>query len=235
MSIFTGVIADIKNIKKISDASFIPIIEDAAQAFGAKLNGIYAGNLGNISSFSFNPMKVLQGFGEAGAVLTNSSKVKDKVKRMRHLGMDMNNREKCTSIELNSKIDELQASLLLENLKNLTNEIKMRKKLIKNYISELRKCTIYCDYDLKHSSGYDYQIMVKNRNKLKNYLLNKNIETRIKHPILMANQKVFYQPNKFKLDNSEWICNHSLSLPLHRNLTEDDQDHIISSIKNFFK
>ena len=230
---FTGIIADYKLINKIAKSNSLFIVEDAAQSFGAKHNNIYAGNFGNISSFSFNPMKVLKGYGEAGAVLTNSNKISLEIKKMRHLGMDVKNKEKCTNKEVNSKIDELQASLLIESLKDLKNEIKIGKKLIQNYRSGLKNHVIYCDYDLSKSSGYDYQILVKNRNKLKNFLQEKNIETKIKHPILMPNQIVFKKMKKYKIKTSEKICKHSLSLPLHKYLSESEQEYIISLIKNF--
>ena len=230
---FTGVVADYNNINKIAKSNSLLIIEDAAQAFGAKFNHKYAGNLGDISAFSFNPMKVLPGYGEAGAVLTNSNKVYLELKRKRHLGMDIANTEKCTSVELNSKIDELQASLLLQSLKELKKEIKIRKNIIKNYISELKDFTIYNKYNLNNSSGYDYQIIIKNRDKLKKYLQKKNIETKIKHPILMPNQPIFKKMKRYKLNTAELICNNSLSLPLHSYLTKNDQDYIISAIKKF--
>ena len=82
---------------------------------------------------------------------------------MRHLGVDVKNREISNYIELNSKIDEIQASLILENLKNLKKEIQIRKKIIQNYVNELKNFTIDCSYDLNNSSGYDYQILVKKR------------------------------------------------------------------------
>ncbi len=232
---FKGIIADYEKIKKIANSNSLLIIEDAAQAFGAKINNIIAGNLGNISSFSFNPMKVLQGFGEAGAVLTNSNNIYKKIKKMRHLGVDTKNKEISNFIELNSKIDEIQASLILENLRNLNKEIKIRKIIIKNYISELKKIVIDCNYDLKRSSGYDYQILATKRNKLINFLNEKNIETRIKHPILMADQPTFKKAKKLNLKNARWICKHSLSLPLHRNLSQNDQEYIIDSIKKFYQ
>jgi len=232
---FKGIIADYYNIKKIANTNSLLLIEDAAQAFGASISGTYAGNLGDISSFSFNPMKVLQGFGESGAVLTNSIKTNLKIKKMRHLGVDVKNREISNYIELNSKIDEIQASLILENLKNLKKEIQIRKKIIQNYVNELKNFTIDCSYDLNNSSGYDYQILVKKRYRLKNYLNNKKIETKVKHPILMADQSTFKKNKKFNLKNARWICKHSLSLPLHRNLSQKDQNYIIDSIKYFYK
>ncbi len=232
---FKGIIADYDSIKKIAKSNSLLLIEDAAQAFGAKLNNNFAGNLGDISSFSFNPMKVLQGFGESGAVLTNSNNTFLRIKKMRHLGVDIKNREISKYIELNSKIDEIQAALIIENLKNLNEEVKLRKKIIKNYISELKKIVIDCNYDLKSSSGYDYQILVKNRNKLKDFLYAKKIETKIKHPILMADQPTFKKAKKFSLKNARWICKHSLSLPLHRNLSQTNQEYIIDSIKKFYK
>jgi len=232
---FTGLLADYDAIKKIVKSKKILIIEDAAQAFGAKHKKRLAGNFGDISAFSFNPMKVLRGFGEAGAVLCDSKKIYDRIIELRHLGTSVKNPDVCNYIELNNKIDELQAGLLLESIKNFRHEANVRKKLILNYTKKLKNFCIFSDHDTSRSSGYDYQILTENRDKLKQYLENKNIETRIKHSVLMCEQKVFRNEKIMNIKNAKMISKHSLSLPLHKRLSFIEQKKIISEIKQFYK
>jgi UDP-2-acetamido-2-deoxy-ribo-hexuluronate aminotransferase len=232
---FTGVLADYKSIKKIIKKKNILIIEDAAQAFGANFGDKYAGNLGDISIFSFNPMKILQGFGEAGAVLCDTKKINNKIRELRHLGTTVKNPNLCNYIELNHKIDELHAALLIESFKNFKRETQIRKKLISRYIKLLKDVCIYSDHDVSRSSGYDYQILVKDRNRLQSYLKKRKIETRIKHPILLCNQKTYKNNKKMNIKNAQMICKHSLSLPLHKYLNFNEQNRIISEIRLFYK
>ena len=232
---FTGLLADYDTIRKIVKNKKILIIEDAAQAFGAKYKKRRAGNFGDISALSFNPMKVLKGFGEAGAVLCDSKKIYDKIIELRHLGTSAKNPDVCNYIELNHKIDELQAGLLLESLKNFRPEANIRKKLILNYTKKLKSFCIFSDHNVSRSSGYDYQILIKNRDKLKQYLESKNIETRIKHSVLMCEQKMFSNEKIMNIKNAKMISKHSLSLPLHKRLSFAEQRRVISEIKQFYK
>ena len=139
------------------------------------------------------------------------------------------------TIILHEKIIKKIGNQILINLEKNGCKIIGDKKIIQNYVNELKNFTIDCSYDLNNSSGYDYQILVKKRYRLKNYLNNKKIETKVKHPILMADQSTFKKNKKFNLKNARWICKHSLSLPLHRNLSQKDQNYIIDSIKYFYK
>ena len=232
---FPGLLADYEGIKKIIKNKKILLIEDAAQAFGTKYNGKYAGNMGDISTFSFGPMKVLGGVGEAGALLCDSKKIYLKVKQLRHLGTKIGNIDVNTDIELNHKIDELHAALLIEKLKHFKEDIKYRKKLISNYVRGLRGLCIYSKCDLKRASGFDYQILVNERNRLKKYLEKKNIEVRIKHPHLMCEQIKFKNEKTMNIKNAKMIIKHSLSLPLHKRLSFNDQAKIINEIKLFYK
>ena len=130
---FTGLLSPIKELKKLAKTKKIFLIEDTAQAFGTFKKKKMAGSFSDISTFSFNPMKVLQGYGEAGAVLTNSKSLSVKLKKLRDLGLQTKNREICDFVSLNYKMDELHAYFLLVSLKHYKSDIKKRKSLIKSY------------------------------------------------------------------------------------------------------
>ena len=179
---FTGLLSPIKELKKLAKTKKIFLIEDTAQAFGT-LKKKMAGSFSDISTFSFNPMKVLQGYGEAGAVLTNSKSLSVKLKKLRDLGLQTKNREICDFVSLNYKMDELHAYFLLVSLKHYKSDIKKRKSLIKSYQKNLNGIVKNCDYDLKVSNGYDYQILVNKRDKLMSYL-KKRYRNKIKTPFI---------------------------------------------------
>ncbi len=230
---FKGEIANMNSILNIAKKYNLAVIEDASQAFGAYYKSKPAGSFGNISAFSFNPMKVLKGFGEAGCVLTNSSSQLKKIQSLRYLGTV--NKEYAKAIEGNYKIDELQSRLLIQSLKTLNKEILSRKKIINIYQKELNQIVLNTDYDLKKSSGYDFQILVKNRNKLIQYLNQNNIETRIKHPILLSQHPVYKKLKNYPTPIGKYIIKHSLSLPLYNGLKEYEIERVISVIKKFYK
>ena len=133
-------------------------------------------------------------------------------------------------------MDELHAYFLLVSLKHYKSDIKKRKSLIKSYQKNLNGIVKNCDYDLKVSNGYDYQILVNKRDKLMSYLKKKGIETRLKHPLLMSEQPIYKNlKNLHRLSNAEYIARHSLSLPLHNYLKDQNINFITRCIKNFYK
>ena len=231
---FTGQIANFEKIKIIAKKYNLNTIEDAAQSFGAKKGKFSSGNLADLSTFSFNPMKVLKGFGELGCILTDKKSIYKKIRQLRHIGLDEKNSEVLEDVDLNHKPDELQAYLLLDSLKTFNHEIYKRKNLINYYKKKLFKVVEWCEHNTNHSSCYDYQILVKNRDKLYTYLLKSKIEVRIKHPLLMSDQKIF-KTNSKELINSKYIIKHKISLPLHGRMSFKDIDYIANKIKSFYK
>ena len=228
---FKGIICDIKKLKQIAKKNKIYLIEDVAQAFGAKINNQMAGSFGDISCYSFNPMKVLKSFGELGAITTDNKKYIKKIESLQYLGTV--NKEKCMTIELNSKSEEIHSYLIENSLKYLEEDIFKRKRLIKNYIKFLPNNVLNKEYDLSKSNGYDYQILVKKRDKLINFLKSKNIETRIKHPLILNDHPAHFTKEKFL--TASFVRGHSISLPLHENITLKNIKYISNNIKKFYE
>ena len=232
---FTGQLAEFNKIKIIAKKYQLYTIEDAAQSFGASKKNNISGNLADISTFSFNPMKVLQGFGEMGAVITNNKKIYTEINEKRHLGLSLKNKEKLKFLDLNHKPDEIQSYLLNVSLKKFKNEIKHRAKMIERYKKNLNGKIIYWEHNTKNSSCYDYQILVKKRNQLMNYLFKNGVETKIKHPYLLSEQNI-YSNMEINTDTpvAKFIVSKKLSLPLHSRITEKDVDKISNLIINFY-
>ncbi|HEX6513129.1 MAG TPA: DegT/DnrJ/EryC1/StrS family aminotransferase, partial [Chloroflexota bacterium] len=114
---FTGTLCDMDAILEIARRHGLMVVEDAAQAFTASVNGRNAGSFGRVSAFSMNPMKVFGAYGEAGAVATDDPELHEKLVSLRYNGTI--NREDCRYPSINGRLDTLQAAMLLVNLKRL--------------------------------------------------------------------------------------------------------------------
>ena len=119
---------DMNKINQIAKRYNLIVIEDAAQAYGSKLDNRPSGSFGVSSCFSMNPMKVLNAYGEAGAVVTNDKKVYEKLVSLRYAGTV--NKENCFYPSLNGRIDTIQCAMLLIGLKTLVKKLKQEKKLL---------------------------------------------------------------------------------------------------------
>jgi len=232
---FYGKVAQLKSLKKIAKEHNITLIEDSAQAFGAKLDGKYAGTYGDFGTYSFSPMKVFGSFGNAGAIVFKDKKYLNTLRSLRSCGTI--NREICKDAELKFDIDPLQAALINENF-NVYSKLKQKRiNFAKRYFSNLSshyEMLPKVEKEYNHTF-YDYTILVNNRNKLINYLYDKGIEVKVRHPILINHQPLFKNLNKVKLKNAEYFVKKILSLPMHYNLNFDQIDYVSEHLIKFKK
>jgi len=230
---FCGRICEIDKIKKIALKNKIKLIEDSSQAAGATYKNKKAGFWGHLSAFSMNPMKPLGAFGEAGAIIFNDNKIIKKIKSFRYLGTE--NIEICNHPEMNHKIDEIQSIWLLKKLKRLDSTLNLRrKKAIK--ISKLlsKKVKVIGIEEPQRTTFFEFTIDCDDRDKLKKYLEGKEIETKIKHPILMCDQPGYLLNKKYDVPNSRRLVKRILSLPLHESLTESEIKYMTNQINSFY-
>ena len=238
---YAGLMCDMDKVNKIAKKYNLKVIEDAAQSFGAMLNGKYSGNHSDIASFSLNPMKPLSGFGEAGFVVTSSKKIFSKVLRLRHAGTIPDkkkiNMNLCYETSLNHKMDNLNATLIIESLKNFNSKSNKIERLWKIYEKNLpKKIMLQEKKRNKKHARYVFPILAKNRDKLKNYLDKKNIETKIFNKPLIPDapfyKKIFKKGN---LPNAEKLIKKNLILPCHEKMTEKQVFYVINHIKKFYE
>ena len=129
---------DMDAINVIARRHGLLVIEDAAQAFGAQAGGRRAGGFGDASAFSLNPMKVLPGYGEVGAVLVNDPLLEERLKALRYLGTIY--KEVCIEPALNFKVDTLQAAMMLVSFDLVEPAIDRRIAIASRYGEELSWC-----------------------------------------------------------------------------------------------
>jgi len=227
---------DILPIKKLAKEKGIYLIEDCAQSIGAVYRGRKVGSFGDISCFSFYPTKNLGAYGDAGAIVTNSKKLFEKVKLARMYGEK--ERYESVLVGQNSRLDELQAAVLRTKMKYLADWNKKRRNIAKIYREEFKDLPIKIvkETESGESVYHLFVISVKDRQKLIDYLKTKNIDTGVHYPIPVHTTKSFlslgYKKGDFPI--SEDACRNVLSLPINSQLSDSDVEYVISRVKNFF-
>ena len=231
---YTGKIVNTEKIQALAKKYKLKVIEDSAQSFGSKRYNKPSGSFGDISCFSFNPMKVLPSLGEAGAIVTNKKSIYEKIKTLRYAGTIF--KENCIYPSLNFKIDTIQSSFILEYLNNINKLIKRRVNIAKIYNDNLDSHVL----KPKAEKGcldtfYTYTIQVKNRDKLLKYLNAKGVEARVKHPILVSDQIAYKKFKNSNLVNAEKIIKNIISLPINDKISNDEVKYVASMVNKFYR
>ena len=232
-----GRAANVDAVKKIINKyNNIKIIEDAAQAHGAFINGKRIGSLGDAAAFSFYPGKNLGALGDGGAIVTNDKKLAQKVRTIGNYGSI----EKYNHIYkgCNSRLDELQAAFLLTKLKYLDKWNNERRKIAKRYIKEIRNSKIILPKlpkDLSEHVFHIFPILVPERKKFIKYLSGKGIDINIHYPISIMKQKAYKEYSNIADDYpiTNKICNEEVSIPLFQGMTNEMIDWVIRCINEF--
>ena len=226
--------ANIFGIKKIIKKKNINIIEDCAQAHGSKLKNKHVGTFGDAGTFSFFPGKNLGGFGDGGAIVTNSKKIAEYCLRCRGHGALKKYDHKFSG--RNSRLDTIQAGVLNIKLKNYNNVIKKRNQLAKIYFEGLKNINDLELYKLSKNNKYSFHqfvIKTKRRDQLRSFLIKNKIDTMVHYPYMLNELKFF--PKGSKLINSKNLGKKILSLPISEEHTKKEIYFVINKIKEFFK
>ena len=214
--------ADYTRIRRYCDTHHIPLIEDAAQSQGAVHGKIPSGALGDVSVFSFDPMKNMPSFGGGGMVLTDSKEIYDRVLSLRRHGLSGKDR-----YGYNSLISEDHANQLLLLLKKFDRLQVMREKVCKRYKKNLPEVQMLCAMPSTKSSNHKLVILNDSRDELKAFLETKGIETKIHYAKTLDPQNVGLYPN------AENLCANALSLPIYPHLKMKEVDYVCDRIKEF--
>ena len=228
-----GGVVDIKKIKKIIGKKKIYIIEDSAQAHGAKDNlGNNIGKFSDFSCYSFYPGKNLGCYGDGGMITTNNKNYYNKLIKLRNLGSTI--KHKHDEIGVNSRLDTIQASLLNLKLKSLNKFNLKRKKIANFYNKNIKNDKITLIKYSKNAVFHQYVILVRNRYNLIKLLKKNNIQFGIHYPTSINNQNCFKKIFKRqKFINSEFIASNCLSIPIDPNLKLKDQKKICSVLNKY--
>ncbi|GGD28243.1 DegT/DnrJ/EryC1/StrS family aminotransferase [Flavobacterium orientale] len=228
-----GHVAAMDVITKMAHHQNLLIIEDAAQAHGAILNGKRAGNLGDAAAFSFYPAKNLGALGDGGAITTNDDILAAVIRSLRNYGSE----EKYVyNFEgINSRLDEIQAAFLNLKLNDLDRHNNLRRLIAKRYLTEIKNNKIKLPfYDGSENHVFHlFVIQTENRDELKSFLASKKIETAIHYPIPPHLQKGLSEFNNLSLPITEKMHKEVLSLPISPLLTEEDVSYVIEILNSY--
>jgi dTDP-4-amino-4,6-dideoxygalactose transaminase len=222
------------------------LIEDAAQAFGAKWEGIPAGALGTAAAFSFYPTKNLSAAGEAGMVTTSSAAIARRVRRLRAHGMEV--RYFHEEIGWNSRLDTLQAAVLLVKLRHVDEWNQRRRALAARYNELFAAAGVadpgpYPDRGVvlpwadprAHHVYHQYVIRTARRDELRAWLTEQGIGSEIYYPLALHQQKALaflgYREGDFP--ESERAAREVLALPIFPQLRDDEQERVVGAICDF--
>ncbi|OGT37206.1 MAG: hypothetical protein A3F11_04425 [Gammaproteobacteria bacterium RIFCSPHIGHO2_12_FULL_37_14] len=227
--------ADMRKVKEIAKHHNCYVIEDAAQAIGATYCGEHVGAIGDIGCFSLHPLKNLYVYGDGGFITTKNKDFYQKILIMRNHGLI--DRDHCVAWGLNSRLDSVQANIVLYGLRKLTKWNNIRRKNAEFYQTALENLVIVPRDNVDTASVYhNFVVQTKSRDTLRTYLQEQGVETKVHYPIPLHLQEteksLKYRFGDFPV--AERLAKEMLSLPIYPELAETQLNHVIEAIKDFF-
>lgn len=232
-----GQSADMNAISEIGRRHGLRIVEDCAQAVGARYRGRMVGGLGDIACFSFYPTKNLGAIGDGGIVVTRSSELSSRVRRLRQYGWDES--RNTHEVGVNSRLDTLQASILRATLPHLDAENVRRAAIARRYNEGLAGLPLTSPAArLEDSHVYHlYVVRCDERDRLQKHLEADQIGSAVHYPV-----PVHWQPGYAErivvaeggLSVTESLSGQILSLPIYPELSDSEVDRVVASVRRYF-
>ena len=222
-------------INAIAREHHLDVIEDAAQAIGARYHGKRVGSLGRIAGFSLHPLKNLGVMGDGGLITTRDAQLHAKLKLLRNHGL--RSRDDCTVWGLNSRLDPLQAAIAAVKLHHLDDWNTRCNAIAQRYRTGLRDL-VRVPEDQPHEQAvyHNFVIQLDARDALMRHLEALGMGSRVHYPIPIHLQPcaagLGYQAGDFPV--TERLARNMLSLPIYPELGDDEIDHVIASARSFF-
>jgi dTDP-4-amino-4,6-dideoxygalactose transaminase len=231
----TGRPAEMDSILKIAQEHDLYVVEDCAQAVGARFRDQKVGTFGIAGCFSLHPLKTLNAIGDGGVITTSDPQLYDRLLKARNHGL--RNRDECDFWSFNNRLDTLQAAMLLVKMKYLDQWTEARRSKAAIYQDELKDVVrIPMDSPHEYSVYHTFVIQTERRDELQEFLLKQGIETKVHYPIPIHLQvsasSLDYPPGSFpKAERQAEII---LSLPVYPELKDDQITYVSEMIKKFF-
>lgn len=226
-----GQCADFDTINAIASKYNIPVIEDAAQSFGASYKSKKSCNLTKVACTSFFPSKPLGCYGDGGAIFTNDDDLATVMRQIARHGQDR--RYHHIRIGVNSRLDTLQAAILLPKLEILAEEIQLRNQIAQTYTQQLNAAGInttpYIE-DHNISTWAQYTVRVENRDVVQQKLKEVGVPTAVHYPIPLNKQPAVADAAAI-LPVGDEVAEQVMSLPMHPYMTNNDIEKVVQAIK----
>lgn len=227
-----GQCADMAAINQIAKQHGLPVIEDAAQSFGATYQGNYSCALSTIGCTSFFPSKPLGGYGDSGACFTDDDVIAEKLLEIRNHGQ--HSRYNHSRIGINGRMDTIQAAILIEKMKLFPEEIVLRQKVVQRYEDLLAEHVVTPNIMQGNTSVYaQYTIQVPNRDQFQKQMQALGIPTAVHYPVALHQQQALaylgYKLGDFP--HAEKASKHVVSLPMHPYMSLEEQQQVADAVK----
>lgn len=223
-----------KELEALAKKHNLKIIEDNAQSIGAEWKGIKTGNLGDAAGFSFYPGKNLGAIGDAGAVTCKDSLLAKTIRTLSNYGSEEKYVNKYQG--LNSRLDEIQASILEVKLKYIDSDNDKRRKIAERYCAEINNSKVILPIlplDSKNHVWHLFVIRTEKREQLQKYLHENGVQTLIHYPIPPHKQNAYKYYNHLSFPITEIIHDQVLSLPISPVMQEVEVQKVIDTLNQF--
>ena len=221
--------ADFDTINAIAEKHGLPVIEDAAQSFGGSYRGLKSGNLSTIACTSFFPSKPLGCYGDGGAIFTNDEELGRVIRQIARHGQDR--RYHHIRVGVNSRLDTLQAAILLPKLAILDEEIAARQEVAGRYDTAIRELGLVVPETAQHilSAWAQYTVRVPNRAAVQAAMQEAGIPTAVHYP-LPLNRQPAVADDTVRLLHGDKASDEVMSLPMHPYLSAENIQHVVSAL-----
>ncbi len=225
--------ADFDEINAIAEKHGIPVVEDAAQSFGAPYKGRKSCNLSLVSATSFFPAKPLGCYGDGGAVFTNDEALFKKMEQIRVHGQA--SRYYHVSLGINGRLDTIQCAVLIEKLKRYDWEIERRNAIAAQYSEAFRalgeRCLVPQVQGDRGSVWAQYTVRVQERDAFAARMKERGVPTSIHYPSPLHHQPVYvHLRERFKCPEAEKAAQTVISLPMFPDMTDEQVKHVIQAV-----
>jgi dTDP-4-amino-4,6-dideoxygalactose transaminase len=231
-----GLLSDIERIMALATDAGVPVIEDCAQAHGASRNSRRAGGFGTIGCFSFYPTKNLGALGDAGALVTNDDSLATRIRRLRQYGWETKY-DVQTAGGRNSRLDEIQAAVLIDRLPHLDRWNDERRAIAARYVDGLAGFPIACPPSVSDDYvAHLFVVQVTDRDGFRQHLAAGGVATDVHYPVADHLQHAYRTDKPIgSLPATELACDRVVTLPCYPGLSLDHIDHVISLATGYFQ
>lgn len=243
---YCGNACDMDRLLEIGNNNNILIIEDAAHAFGSSYKGKSIGSFGDVTCFSFDPIKNIT-CGEGGAVVLEDNEIAEEIRRKRILGIDKDTwhrykNERSWFYEVTTQgyryhMSNINAAIGIAQLTKMKLFIEKKRKIVATYNDEFKDIEgiSLLQWDLYEAAPFTYIIRVLNgrRDALMDFLSSKSIGSGVHY--IANHTQPFFSPYSCTLPVTEKICEEIITLPLYYDMSDDDVSSVVESVREFFK
>jgi dTDP-4-amino-4,6-dideoxygalactose transaminase len=233
----TGRPANMDPVMEVAQRYGLHVVEDAAQAVGAEYKGKRVGAIGTVGCFSLHPLKTLNACGDGGVITTHDEKLYEEFKVLRNIGL--RSRDDCVAWGYNSRLDTLQAAILLVKLDCWEEWSEGRReiaRLYQDHLSTVKEIQVPIDQPHEKAVYHTFMIQTQRRDELKTYLTDSGIGTGIHYPnpihLQQTASSLGYQPGAFPVTERQAAT--ILSLPVYAELEQSQVEYVVDRIQRFY-